>query len=54
MYFDGAVQHGFLLIKGQYFTVDPPDSTQVGAFGINNRGEVSGWSTGSDGVDDLV
>jgi hypothetical protein len=49
LFSDGLIQHGYVLIKDQLFTVDPPGSTFVGSISPNDRGELSGWFTGPDG-----
>jgi probable HAF family extracellular repeat protein len=37
-------QHGFLLVDGQFSTIDAPEAIGTAAFGINSRGDVvGGW-----------
>ena len=40
---DPLLAHGFMLHKGQVTVIDPPASFLTQVFGINNRGDVSGF-----------
>jgi uncharacterized membrane protein len=48
LYFDSdGEQHGYLLERGRFTTIDVPGTAATDAFGINDRGQiVGGYSTG--------
>ena len=47
--FDGH-DHGFLLSKGEFTTIDPPGSTLTGALGIGPGGDIVGTYRTADGI----
>ena len=48
--FDPNRSHGFLLQGGRFRTIDLPDSTLMGLFGINEHGEIVGGCNCIDGT----
>src|SRR5262245_7763447 len=42
-YYQGSVNHGFLLSGGVYTTIDPPGSVLTEAHGINDSGQIVGF-----------
>lgn len=50
IYFDAAfVEHGFLLQRGSFSTIDFPNAVSDSASGINDRGEIVGTYENADG-----
>ena len=49
-YVAGGTEHGFLLDKGTFTTVDPPGSTFTEAIGINASGQIVGDYTDASGT----
>jgi uncharacterized membrane protein len=50
-YIDGAGKnHGFLISKGEFKTLDFPESTLTQAFGLNNHDEVVGQYVDASGL----
>lgn len=43
---DGTAEHGFILDKGRYTTIDVPGATLTQPMGINARGEIVGYYVG--------
>jgi probable HAF family extracellular repeat protein len=46
---DGA-EHGFLLSRGTFTTIDVPNSVTTDAFGINDRGQIVGLFVDTNGA----
>jgi hypothetical protein len=44
------VNHGFLIAKGTFFTLDFPGATSTQAFGLNNEDDVVGAYTDAAGL----
>ena len=49
-YVAGGVSHGYLLIAGQFSTIDFPGATFTGAAAINQRRDILGRYRNADGV----